>query len=803
MRSLPPYAALFLVTVAAYAPVWCNDFIDVDDERYITHNPQVKQGLTKDGFLWAWTTGHGHYWQPLSWLSLQVDAELFSSRSPDGNIVLSPAAFHVHNVLCHATTTLLLFLVWQRLTGAYWCSFLVAALFALHPMRVESVAWAAERKDVLSTFFGVVTLGAYLRYARAPSWPRYLAVGAAMLLSLMCKPMLMTMPFVLLLLDYWPLRRVAFGRAPLAPSAAGRGWLILEKLPLLLVAVAIGVVTEILRDTTGNRVPLNELPLADRVGNALVAYASYVGRSLWPTHLAAYYLHPVHDWSVAWAIVGAAVLLTISALTLWQAGRRPWLIVGWLWFVGTLLPVSGLSQGGMQSWADRFTYWPHIGLAVALVWGLAELVAAARLPAWATSSAAVCVLGGLAAATWIQVAYWRDVPTLWERILAVTQDHHRAHANLGNYELLHGRPDLAVSHFAECVRIKPDGADYRHDLGVALLMLGRDEEAAEQFLETLQRAPHLSDAWHNLGLARLRQGQAEKAAPAFRKALELQPESAESLAMLGHALLRLHQRDLALPALQKALQYNPQDGDAWYALGLAAMACGQVDEAIAALSEGLRCKPNLVSCASDLGVALGRAGRWPEAAELHFAALRMQTEGEAVLKQMHGRAPMQDGIPRRVILECRLAGALNRRGDHHGAAIAYRDAREVCPEWPNEFAARAWRLINDADPDRRDTQTGCELARLAVEGSNDRPARLLDVLAAAEAAQGDLAAAGRTAQRALDKSSAAGDASLSKTIRDHLRRHEQHGPVAPAGAESHTADESYNRGRGDARPVRR
>jgi hypothetical protein len=446
---------LAALTAAAFFPVWRNGFVDIDDDWYVTANPPVSDGLTPAGFRWAWTTFHGKYWQPLSWLSLQLDAQIFSTRSDSGERVLLPAGFHLHSLGWHVASTLLLFAVWQRLTGARWRSFLVAALFAVHPMRVESVAWAAERKDVLSVFFGVLTLYAYARYLEKPGRVRYVGVAAAYALSLLAKPMLMTLPLVLLLLDYWPLRRAAAEGCPDGRAPVSRGRLVLEKVPLLLLAAASAVITEVARDRTAAAVPLSELPMTDRLANAAMAYGSYLVTTVYPVGLAALYPHPRGSWSVVAVAAGAGTLLVLTLFCVWQARRRPWFLVGWLWFVLTLLPVIGLAQGGPQARADRFCYWPHIGLIVAVVWGLGELVERWRVPASLVAAAAAVAVGCLVLLTQVQAAHWHDPETLWEHALAVTGPNAEACVHLGNYYLDRGRPDVAKQHFVEAERIDP------------------------------------------------------------------------------------------------------------------------------------------------------------------------------------------------------------------------------------------------------------------------------------------------------------------------------------------------------------
>ena len=490
-------------------PLWNNDFVNLDDEIYITRNPRVIDGWTWRDVTWAWSTYHGSYWQPLSWLSLQGDAQLFSHRSPDGQVVLSAAAFHGENLLWHCATVLLLFGLWRRLTGAPWQSFLVAAVFALHPMRVESVAWAAERKDVLSCFFGVLTLWAYVHYLAQPSWLRHLSLIGCFALSLLCKPMLMTLPFVLLLLDYWPLGRLAFVRLPSAQSGeqpralVSFRQLLREKVPLFVLTAAIMLVTLSARHETWSGPSYEDFPLLDRLAVASSGYGWYLGHTLCPLGLAVIYPHPRFAWSGHAALTGAITVLALTLLCAWQARRRPWLLMGWLWFAGTLAPVMGLALNGDQAWADRFTYWPHIGIFVAIVWQLADIASRWRIPVAVATAAGAIVLGFLTVLTWLQVGYWRNTVTLWDHTLAVTQNNYAAHDHLGNYYAEQHQLDLAVPHFAESARLRPESLSYQFKLGEALHLLGRDKEAAVHLRAVLDLDPDFFPARQMLYQIRL------------------------------------------------------------------------------------------------------------------------------------------------------------------------------------------------------------------------------------------------------------------------------------------------------------
>jgi tetratricopeptide (TPR) repeat protein len=763
------YAALVIATFAVYLPVCKNDFVDFDDEMHIVKNPQVTRGLSWSGVCWAWTTCHGNYWQPITWLSLQADADFFSGRPAGAEPVLSPAAFHLHSLFWHAASVLLLFALWQRLTGTRWRSFLVAALFALHPMHVESVAWAVERKDVLCAFFGLLTVWTYLRYLEMPGLKRYFLVVAAFATCLMCKPMLMTLPCVLLLLDYWPLGR--FGSStdaakarnvPLQPAPLGR--LILEKLPLFLMTAGIAVVTLIGREQAGALVPLSQISVSARLANALSSYGQYLASTFWPVNLAVLYPHPGDNWSIYPALAGATALAAITLIAAWQGRRLGALITGWLWFVGTLLPVIGLAQGGAQAWADRFSYFPHIGLFVALVWGLGELFIRLRVPARASAALATLGLGALAALTWVQVGYWRDTATLWERALAVNGDRDHAHAHLGKYYFDHGRLDLAESHFAKAAQAVPDSLDYHFFFGEVLLSLGKLDEAAVQFRETLSRKPDYSDAWYSLGVSELRRLKLETAVRCFRKTLELQPDSPDALTGMGLALLQEGERAEAVRCFHHALRKNSRDAQALSGLGYARLAHGQADDAIECFTEAVRFNPGLVKARSGLGVAFGRRGDWDRALECHRLALQLAEQGEQLLKSMGGTVPDQDLVTYR----CRLALGLHQADYSQAAADEYRVACKRDPDWPDRFTAEAWKLATHADSKRRDPRLALELASQAVQAVAEPSAATLTALAAAYAATGDFRAAVQIAQEALAKTSPSRNPGLADAIRRHL-----------------------------------
>lgn len=436
-------AALALLTLAAWLPALRNGFVNLDDGLYVTGNPQVQKGITRAGVAWALTANVANNWHPLTLLSHMLDCQLFG---------LDPAGHHAMSLLLHLADVLLLFAVLARMTGALWRSAAVAALFAVHPLHVESVAWAAERKDVLSALFWILAMGAWTSYARRPSLGRYLLVVLLMALGLAAKPMVVTLPFALLLLDVWPLERL------------GLGWkrLMAEKLPLLALSVAASLAT--LRYQRTSLAPLELVPWSLRLANAAVSYAAYLGKLLLPRNLAVFY--PIPLAIPAWQAAGSAALLAaLTALAVWKVRQAPWLLVGWLWFLGTLVPVIGLVQVGRQAMADRYTYLPSIGLFLAIVWGISELLRERRAVLAAASAVAIALL---AAGTWMQVGYWKDSLVLYRHALAVTRDNYVAHVGLA--KALAAEKDWAgaAEQYRAALALRPGLIEARTGLEAAL-----------------------------------------------------------------------------------------------------------------------------------------------------------------------------------------------------------------------------------------------------------------------------------------------------------------------------------------------
>jgi hypothetical protein len=513
---------LVAVTLAVYAQVIGHQFIILDDKRYILENPIVKQGLTLTGIAWAFTTFHAANWHPLTWLSHMVDCQIFGLNA-GGHLLV--------NVLIHSSNTLLLFLFLRRATGARWQSAIVAALFALHPLHVESVAWAAERKDMLSTFFGLLSLLAYVRYVETPSWKRYALVAVALTLGLMAKPMLVTWPFVLLLLDYWPLHRFQW-RAGIGIGGFFRGLapLVREKLPLLCLAAASMVITLIAQSQGGAVRTFVQVPVSLRLSNAIVSYAKYLFRTVWPSDLAVYY--PFSRTGVpVWEVVcGIVLLTTISAFAVRHAKERPYLLIGWLWFVGTLIPVIGLVQVGGAAMADRYHYVPSIGLFVTIVFGLSDLVRSFRVGRVVTGAVTVIALSIFACLTAVQIGRWRNSATLFEYAESLVPDNRMIENNLGTILGESGRYDEAAAHFAKALRTEPDflevisDAEIRTNVGLLLVRQGKLAEAMEQLNEALRLNPNSAETHEALGVALAMSGNAEQSIPHFLAALRIRPD---------------------------------------------------------------------------------------------------------------------------------------------------------------------------------------------------------------------------------------------------------------------------------------
>ena len=589
---------LAVVTFALYAQVIGHQFITLDDPSYIQENPMVNRGVTLAGLAWAFTTFHAANWHPLTWISHMIDCQLFGMNAGHQLLV---------NALIHVANTLLVFWFLLRTTHARWPSALVAALFALHPLHVESVAWASERKDTLSTFFGLLSLIAYSRYAEAPAISRYIWVAVTLALGLLAKPMLVMWPLVMLLLDYWPLGRFqrlevrgqrSSVRLP-AGVLAKAGGLVVEKIPLFALVAASAVMTLIAQSREGAVRTLGHEAITLRLSNALVSYAKYLLLTFWPNDLAVYY---PFAGIPAWQIIGAAFLLIgITVFCVSQRRIRPYLMVGWLWFLGTLVPVIGIVQVGGQIMADRYFYIPSIGLLMALVFGLADIAKSWRVAPLLSAGAAAAVLVILAMLTNAQIQRWRNSFTLFEHTLAVTP------------------PNLRIE----------------HNLGVALGVIDRYNEAAAHFEKALQIDPNFYDGLVVMGVTRGHQGRLPEAIEYFRAAIRSQPDVPKARVQLAHALWQEKHDEAALEEMRRASQLAPKDPDILADLGLALGLAGRIPESIEQLHEALRLNPDSAEAHNNLGLALLASGKARESIPEFEVALRLKPELKGAADNLH------------------------------------------------------------------------------------------------------------------------------------------------------------------------
>ena len=623
--------ALVVSTLAVYAPVRHYDFVDFDDPLYVRENPHLTGGLTAGNVSWAMTAGYATNWHPLTWMSHMLDVQFFG---------LNAGPQHLTNLAFHVVNTLLLFWLLHRMTGAIWKSGFVAALFALHPLHVESVAWISERKDVLSTFFWLLTMWAYTAYARKPSWQTYSATLVLFALGLMAKPMLVTLPFVLLLVDVWPLDR-------LRPSG-NLEWkrLILEKVPFVALAAASTIITFLAQLHGGAVVELGRIPLGVRMSNALVSYAAYIVKMIWPSGLTIFYPYPpeIPLWQ---PIAGTLVLIAGTAAAFRLARRYPFVPVGWLWYVVTLLPVIGIVQVGRQALADRYTYVPFIGLFIIIAWGVPALLERWPLRRVALPAVAGAIVVACAITARAQVGHWENSSTLWQHALDVTANNDRAengigvllenqgrmaeaephfakairidptfaaaHHNLGATLASQGRIDDAIVQFREAIRFGPEFAVAHYDLGVALAMQGHLDEAMEQYRAAIAIQPDLPEAHGNLGGVLASKGLLDEGMAEYREALRLKPSLAEVHGNLARALAAKGRLPEALEEYSESLRLKPQQADVLYNRGFAYATMGKVDLAIADFTESVSVKPDFDAAHMALGMALGASGRMDEA----------------------------------------------------------------------------------------------------------------------------------------------------------------------------------------------
>ncbi|MCD4715804.1 MAG: tetratricopeptide repeat protein [Desulfobacterales bacterium] len=587
---------LIMSTLAVFWQVKSHDFVNYDDQDYVTQNPHVRAGWTIEGFAWAFKSQFHRHWHPLTWLSHMTDWQFFGPN---------PAWHHLTSLFLHIVNTLLLFLIFERMTGAPLRSVFVAILFALHPLHVEPVAWVAGRKDVLSAFFWLLTMWAYIRYSSHPGFIRYLTVFTLFVLGLMAKPMAVTLPFVLLLMDYWPLERFRH-EGPIRNQdlknqkqltcrykSTTCPRLIWEKLLFFIVLGVSAVVTlSVMHRGARSFLSLsNLLPGKNQIANTLASYMSYIGKMLWPANLAVPYPGP--GFIPVWQTAGAGIfLILVSVLAILLAKRKPYLIVGWLWYLVTLLPVIGIVKFGPQKIADRYTYIPLIGLFIIIGWGVPDIFAKWRYRRFVLAISAGMVILGLMLCSWFQVGYWKNGITLFKQTVSVTDNNWFAHNNLGNALARQGRLNEAIEHYTEALKIRPGYAIAHDNLGATLARQGNYEEAIKHYGIALKIKPDYAEAHNNLAVVLKKQGNLDEAITHFVRALDIKPDYAIVHNNLANTLAQKGWLKEAVEHYLKALLIDPDNAWIHNNLGKALARLGRLEEAIDHFSRAVRIKPD-------------------------------------------------------------------------------------------------------------------------------------------------------------------------------------------------------------------
>ena len=528
------FVCLFLMvaTYCAYQQVGGHEFVTFDDGLYITENIRIQSGMNLENIAWSFTTIHSSNWHPLTWMSHMLDVSLFK---------MHPGSHHLVSLFFHLVNSLLLFFVFRQMTGDIWPSAFVAALFAIHPLHVESVAWVSERKDVLSTFFGMLTLLSYGRFVKSGIRRSYISALLFFILGLMAKPMLVTLPFVMLLLDYWPLCRIKFKKNLHSASYVDKNIslfdLVIEKIPFFIIAAASCILTFYAQRSGGSVATLEVFPLGLRIGNAAVAYINYIAKMFYPVHLSAFYPHPysLPMWQVAGAVL---LLMLITWACILTVNKRSYLLVGWLFYLGTLFPVIGLIQVGEQAMADRYTYIPLIGIFVMLAWGMHDLLDKWRRKEKIVVLGAALLFPMLILTTWLQVRHWSDSIRFYEHMIKVNSNNYLAHYNLGEVLAEHGKRKEAIRHYIQTLRIKPGHVGALNNLGNALLIEGKYRQAISHYTAALKLVPDDPEIHNNLGVALIQEGKFDQAIDHFIIALKIKPDYGEARKNLQIAMKR-------------------------------------------------------------------------------------------------------------------------------------------------------------------------------------------------------------------------------------------------------------------------
>jgi protein O-mannosyl-transferase len=663
---------LVLSTFAIYSQVQDHEFINYDDYQYIRDNWEIKSGLSSESISWAFTTFYGNNWFPITWLSHTLDYQLYG---------LNPKGHHLTSLFFHITNSLLLFLVLFRMTGALWKSAFVSVVFAIHPLNVESVAWVAERKNVLSTLFWLLTMWTYISYAQTKKLKTYYLVILFFTLGLMSKAMLVTLPFVLLLLDYWPLGRLKLEQGGSDKEVLARSKyhmkseflkLLLEKAPLFALTVGTCILTFIAQKSEAAMINLNNLSVFTRLTNAMVSYLEYLKKMIWPNELAVFYPHPESTLATWKWVVCSIVLVTITTISIRLIKKAPYFVVGWFWYLGTLIPVIGIVQVGGQAMADRYAYVPLIGIFIIVAWGLPDFLEKWPFKEQLLSISTVILIPMLMVITWTQVSLWKNSISVFKRAFRVSNEqsynsyiinyhlgnaffdkqktgeaisHYKmaielnpefvnAYSNLGGALFVEGKNEDAISHFKTAIELKPDHADAHYNLGATLIAERKSEEAISHFKMAIKIKPDYIKAYNNLGAALVTQGRNEEAISHYKKAIQIKPDYALAHYNLGDALVIQGKNEEAISHFKIAIQIKPDYVDAHFNLGVVLFTAGRNEEAISHYKKAIQIKPDYAEAYNNLGNALFQKGAYKEAIDHYRETLKLKPNLVATQKNL-------------------------------------------------------------------------------------------------------------------------------------------------------------------------
>jgi tetratricopeptide (TPR) repeat protein len=708
--------ALVLLAFIAYEPVRYNDFVNYDDNTYISKNVHIQSGFTQESIAWAFTSGYAANWHPLTWLSHMLDIELFG---------LNPLGHHFHNLLLHTISTILLFWLLYKMTGSVWCSAFTAMVFGIHPLHVESVAWASERKDVLSALFWMITLAAYLYYARRGGVLRYLLVLFCFALGLMAKPMVVSLPIVLFFLDFWPLKRIQ----------KNIGRLIAEKIPLIILALAACIITYQVQQAGGSVLKIASqaqptatdvvqtegVPLGIRVSNAMMSYVAYLGKMMWPARLGVLYPYPTRTPPIWQPFLLLIVLVLCTVFAVFRYFKNPYLFVGWFWYGITLIPVIGLIQVGAQAMADRYMYLPSIGITILLSWGIAELTV--KLPGrkiiLGILIAAIAL--GMTATTRAQTTYWKDTVILFKHTLDVTKDNALLYCHLGIQLENQDKPDEAIEYFNKAIQLWPDFLSPNLHLGELLIKRKQYKESIPYLNKVLEVSPNYPIAHVNIGMVLAALGENDAAVKAFEQAIKLDSRCVTAYVNMATVKTQQGLTDEAIQDLRQSIQIYPT-AEAYFNLGFILEMKGEIKESISSYRNALTFEPGDFQTLWHLACCLHETGNLQEAVKIYNRVLQIE------------------------------------------------------PNFPEALGRMAWILATVSDDQLRNTTEAVSLAQKACRMTDFSDPIALDTLAVAYAATGQFKEAVETAQKALDLAKSAGRTDMAQEIEKGLKLYQAEKP---------------------------